>query len=329
MRRRELLGGVAALLCCSRRAMAQRRATLWRVAGLFTVGSGDSEAIARTEAFERGMRELGWRKGENIQLDYFFTGGDSARLNSMAAELLATKPDVILANGPAVVRALGGTSQTIPIVFALMPDPVGDRLVASLARPGGMMTGFTNFEFSMGSKWMELLSEVAPTVKRVSVLFNPAMAPYAPLYMRSIEAGRPVFGIEPVPMPVRDLDDLHRSMKGLGDGRQTGLIVLADLFTTGHNEVIVSMAQERHVPAIYPFGYFARKGGLLSYGVDTSEPFYKAASYVDRILKGAKPADLPVQQPTRFQMIINLKAAKALGIEVPPMLLARADEVIE
>jgi len=176
---------------------------------------------------------------------------------------------------------------------------------------------------------MELLSEVAPTVKRAAILFNPAMAPYAPLYMRSIEAGRPVFGIEPVPMPVRDLDDLHRSMKSLGESGRTGLIVLADLFTTGNNEVIVSLAQQMRLPAIYPFSYFARKGGLLSYGVDTSEPFYKAAGYVDRILKGAKPADLPVQQPTRFELVINLKNAKALGIEVPPMLLARADEVIE
>lgn len=325
MRRREfvtLLGGSAAAWPLA--ARAQSASKVWRIGLLMTIAETEPEAQARLTSFRAGLQQLGWKEGDNIRIDYRFAAGDPERVRSSAAELVSLAPDVILANGTAILSALRQATQSIPIVFVLVPDPVGDGFVASLARPGGNLTGITNFEFPMGGKWVEFLKEIAPHLSNVALIFNPETAPYARHFLRSV-----ALGAEATLVPVRNDLEIERALETVARKSNSGLIIVPDLFTSGHRELIVALAARHRLPAIYPFRFFVANGGLLSYGVDTLDLFRRSASFVDRILKGDKPSDLPVQAPTKFELVINLKTAKALGLDVPQTLLARADEVIE
>jgi putative tryptophan/tyrosine transport system substrate-binding protein len=305
-------------------ARAQPAIKVWRIGLLMTIAESEPEAQARLASLREGLRALGWTEGHNIRIDYRFAAGDPERARSSAVELVSLGPDVILANGTAILSALRQATQSIPIVFVLVPDPVGDGFVASLARPGGNLTGITNFEFPMGGKWVEFLKEMAPHLSHVALIFNPETAPYARHFLQSVAVGA-----EATLLPVRNDSDIERALETVAGQSKSGLIIVPDLFTSGHRELIVALAARHRLPAIYPLRFFVAHGGLLSYGVDTLDLFRRSASFIDRILKGDKPSDLPVQAPTKFELVINLKTAKALGLEVPPTLLARADEVIE
>ena len=323
MKRREfiaLVGGAAAVWPLAARAQARLR----RIGLLMTIAETEPEAQARLVSFRDGLHQLGWTEGRNIKIDYRFAAGDPERLQSSAAELVRLAPDVILANGTAILSALKRETHDIPIVFVLVPDPVGDGFVESLARPGGNLTGLTHFEFPMGGKWVELLIEIAPHVSQVALLFNPETAPYAPKFLQFVARGA-----EASLLPVQSNVEIERAAETVAKNSNCGLIVLPELFTSGHRELIVAQAERYHMPAIYPFRFFPESGGLLSYGVDTSDIFRQSTSFIDRILRGETPANLPVEAPTKFELVINLKTAKALGLAVPPSLLARADEVIE
>lgn len=322
MRRREFftLAGGAAIWPL--RANTQERVR--RVGVLMTMAETEPEAQSRLVSFRAGLQQVGWVEGRNIKIDYRFAAGDPERLRSSARELIGLAPDAILANGTAILSELRRETQSIPIVFVLVPDPVGDGFVNSLARPGGNATGLTNFEFPMGGKWFELLKEIAPHVSRVALIFNPETAPYAPKFLQFVARGG-----EATLSPVRTPAEIERGAEAAAAQSDVGLIILPDLFTSGHRELIVAQAGRHRLPAIYPFRFFAESGGLLSYGVDTLDLFRRSASFVDRILRGGKPADLPVEAPTKFEMVVNLKAAKGLGIEVPLSLQQRADAVIE
>ena len=251
------------------------------------------------------------------------------QMQVLAKQLLDLQPDVILASTTPSTAALMKETRTIPIVFVVVADPVGSGFVASIPRPGGNITGFTNIESSLGGKWIQLLKEIAPRVTRVALMFNPETAPFAAFYVRPIEAAAPLFAVESVVKPIRTDSEIEAAITDVGREPTGGLIVLPETFTTIHRTSIILAAARNNVPTIYPFRYMASDGGLIAYGVDLVDLFRRAAPYVDRILRGAHPADLPVQAPTKFELVINLKAAKALGLEVPPTLLATADEVIE
>ena len=325
MLRREfitLLSGATVTLPLA--ARAQPAAKVWRIGLLMTMAESEPEAQARLTSLRAGLQQLGWKEGHNIRIDYRFAAGDPERARSSAAELVRLAPDVILANGTAILSALRRETQSIPIVFVLVPDPVGDGFVASLAKPGGNLTGITNFEFPIGGKWVEFLKEIAPQLSNVALVFNPETAPYARHFLQSI-----ALGAEATLAPVRDESELERALETVAGKSNSGIIIAPDLFTGGHRELIVALAARHHLPAIYPFRFFVASGGLVSYGPDSLDLFRRSASFVDRILKGDKPSDLPVQAPVKFELVVNLKTAKALGLTVPPTLLARADDVIE
>jgi putative tryptophan/tyrosine transport system substrate-binding protein len=319
-----LLGGAAAWPFAAR---AQQPERMRRIGVLMGLTASDPEAHSRVTAFENGLRELRWIKGRNIWIEYRWAG--DGMLRDHVTELLALAPDVIVANSTPVTAALREQSQVMPIVFTQVTDPVGQGLVPNLARPGGNLTGFTSFEFSIGTKWLEVLKQTAPRVTRVALVFDPRSAPFADLFLQSVEAAAPSFSVTPMEAVVRAASDLDRVFDSLARETNGGLIVLPDISMTNHREVIIALAARHRVPAVYPFRYFAASGGLMSYGTDVAEVFWRAAAYVDRILRGTSPGDLPVQAPTKYELVINLKTAKALGLEVPPTLLARADEVIE
>jgi ABC-type uncharacterized transport system substrate-binding protein len=322
-----LLGGAAAAWPSA--ARAQRPERMRRIGVLTGSAESDPEAAPRVAAFERGLAELGWISGRNIVIDYRWAAGEPALMQALAKELVELQPDVLVGSTTPVVAALGRETTTIPIVFLIVSDPIGSRFIESLPRPGGNMTGFINIESSLGGKWLELLKELAPRISRVAVMFNPETAPHAEYYVSPFEVAAPSLAVKPSTMPVRSVTDIEQAISSLGRAQASGLIVLPDTFTAVHRKPIISAAASSGVPAIYPFRYMAGDGGLMSYGIDLVDLYRRAAPYVDRILKGGKPADLPVQQPTKFEFAINLKTAKALGIEVPPGLLAIADEVIE
>jgi putative ABC transport system substrate-binding protein len=327
MRRREfitLLGG-AAMWPLAARAQTKR---MRRVGVLMGLVVNDPEAKSRVTAFENGLRELGWIKGSNLSIEYRWAGGGNV-LRDHAAELLATVPDLILANSTPVTAALREQSPTVPIVFTQVTDPVGQGLVPNLAHPGGNLTGFTSFEFAIGTKWLEVLKQTAPRVTRVALVFNPESAPFAELFLRPVEAAAPSFSVASIGAAVRDPADVDRVFDALAREPNGSLMVLPDISMTNYREAIIALAARHRVPAIYPFRFFAASGGLMSYGTDVAEVFRRAAGYVDRILKGTSPGQLPIQAPTKYELVINLKTAKALGLEIPPTLLARADEVIE
>jgi putative tryptophan/tyrosine transport system substrate-binding protein len=321
------LGGVSLAWPLPVRAQQDKR--LRRIGVLMALSVDDPEAQLRAKAFEAALRDLGWTQERNLRIEYRWAPPDPDRLRVLAAELIEITPDVILAGSTPVLAALLKQSTTVPMVFVQVTDPVGNGFVPNLARPGGNITGFTNFEFSMGGKWLEMLTEVAPRIRRVGVLFNPQTAPYAKSFTQSMETAAQTLSIEQFAMPVQDVVAVEDAIDAIAREPNSGLIVLPDANTVSYRDAIIAGAARHRLPDIYPFRSFAVSGGLLSYGTDVADVFRRAASDVDRILNGAKPADLPVQAPTKFELVINLKTAKALGIAVPQSLLATADEVIE
>jgi putative ABC transport system substrate-binding protein len=327
MKRREfitLLGG--AVVASLTQARAQQ--VVRRVGALIGAAETDPESQARILAFEHTLQALGWTDGRNIHIDYRFGSGDPDLTQKYAAELVGLAPDVILANSPLVVRALHQLTSTIPIVFALVVDPIGEGFIRSLAQPEGNITGFTSFEYPLSAKWLELLKEAAPNIRLVSVV-NQAENVTAAGYLRALESAASAAHVQLVATHVRDAADIERAITGIARQSNGALIILPSPLGLVHREMIVKLAAQHRLPAVYPFRYFVASGGLMSYGVDTVEVFRRSAVYVDRILKGEKPAALPVQQPTKYKLVVNLKTARALDLEVPPTLLARADEVIE
>jgi putative ABC transport system substrate-binding protein len=329
MQRREFIGLLGSAAAWPLAAEAQQSDAMRRIGVLMITAETDPQAEADRAAFTRELERLGWTDGKNVRIDHRWAAGDPSRLSALAAELVGLQPDVIVAQGTPGLAAARGATQTLPIIFTSVTDPVGQGFVASLARPVGNITGFALFEFSMGGKWLEVLKTLAPSTKQVALLFNPPMAPYSKLYFASLEAAAPRFDIQPFSMEVDDKDDVERKLFDLGRQPNRGLVVLLDAFTLVHRNFIVEQVSRNRIPTVYTARYFAESGGLVAYGADITEQFRQATTYVDRILKGAKPADLPIQQPTKFELVINLKTAKTLGIEVPPKLLFTADEVIE
>jgi len=326
MRRRQfitLLGGTA---IWPLRAEAQQGGRLRKIGVLMGLSPNDKEAQLRIKAFESTWPELGWIEGRNIHVDYRWAPGEFTLMRTEAAKLVASAPEVILVNGTSVLTALREATQSIPIVFLGVSDPEGAGIVANLARPGGHMTGFTNFEPAMGGKWFQTLKEIAPHLMRVGVIRNPAALTRL---WQSIETEAISTGTEAIDCGARGADEIKMAIGAFVGQPNTGLIVLPDPILAAHRGVIIELAAKQRHPAVYPFRFFADSGGLLSYGVDVQDQARRSAFYIDRILKGARPGDLPVQAPTKFELIINLKTAKALGVDIPPSLLARADEVIE
>jgi len=329
MKRREfitLLGGAAAWPLAAR---AQRRERVRRIGVLMSFAASDPDAQLRIGAFDRGMRDLGWLEGRNLHTEYRWAADEGDRLRNHARELVRMAPDVILVNSTPATLALHEQGGSVPAVFVQVTDPVGAGLVTNLGLPGGNLTGFTTFEFSVGSKWLEMLKVVAPHVTRVALVFSPKTAPFADMFWGPIEAAAPAFDAMPIRAAVGSGAEIGPVLEAFAREPNGGLIVLPDITTMNHRDAIIELATRHRLPAMYPFRYFAVSGGLMSYGADLRDIFRRAAAYVDHILKGTSPGDLPVQAPTWFELIMNLNAAKALGITMPPLLLARADEVIE
>jgi putative ABC transport system substrate-binding protein len=328
MRRREfikLLGGTLAAQAIPANAQELRVRTVGVLMGF----ANDAEAKARVEAFEQGLEREGWLVGQNLRIEYRYAEGDSVRMQAFAKELVELKPDCILGHSTPVVTALMQATRTIPIVFVFVADPVGSGFVASMARPAGNMTGFTIFPATITGKYLSMLKEMVPQLVRVAIIYNPDSAPAAGTFFLTpfTDAAREL-KVQPITAQVRNPAEIESAI-ALGGEPKSGLIVMPDNFTSVHRKLIISLAAQFRIPTIYPYRYFAEEGGLLSYGVDTSDLFRRAAEYASRILRGAKPADLPVRAPTKFELVINLRAAKALGIVIPKMLLAGADQVIE
>jgi ABC-type uncharacterized transport system substrate-binding protein len=329
MKRREfitVLGGAAAWPVAAR---AQQPDRMRRIGVLMAYAESDREGQARVAAFRDGLQKLGWTEGRKIRIDYRWAAGDMEAMQRFAKELVALQPDLIFAPTTPSTAAMLQQTRTIPIIFATVVDPVGSGFVASFPRPGGNVTGFTLLEPTMAGKWLELLKEIAPRVARVAFLFNPATAPYAEYYLNPFKAAARSVGAEAIAAPVHDTSELESVVAAQAREPNGSLIVIPDLFLSAHRAEITSLAARYRLPAVYPFRYYTELGGLLSYGSDQLDDCRRAASYADRILKGAKPGELPVQAPVKFELVINLKTAKALGLDVPSFLQQRADEVIE
>ena len=324
-----LLGGAAAAWPLAARAQQGER--MRRIGALMGYAESDSDARAWYAAFRDALQKLGWTQGRNIQVDARWAAPDDAEsMRRFAMELVALQPDVLLSSTTPPTTALLQQTRTIPIVFALVADPIGRGFVATFARPGGNVTGFIlTTEPTMAGKWVELLKEIAPRVARIAMPFNPATATYADYWLDPFKAAAASLAVEAIPAPVRDSSELQSVIAAQAREPNGGLIVMPDSFMDAYRAEITSLGARYRLPAVYPSRVFADVGGLLSYGVDRTVNFRRVATYVDRILKGEKPAELPVQTPTKYERVINLKTAKALGLEIPPALLARADEVIE
>jgi putative ABC transport system substrate-binding protein len=310
-------------------ARAEQPAGMRRVGVLLNLSETDPEAQRLVRAFREELVRLGWSDGRNLRIDYRWTGGDVDRARAFAKELVELSPDIIVGYATPSVVALHQQTTSIPIVFLAVTDPVGQGIVASLAHPGSNITGFQDFEISLGTKWMDSLKQIAPNIKRVTTIFNPRTAPYYRLYLRTIEEAASSFAVELIAVEVHDDAEIDGAINDIGREPNGGLFVLPDTFNFIHRRTIIALADRYRVPAVYFFPFFAREGGLISYGPDVIDMVLRTAGYVDRILKGAKAADLPVQQPTAFRLVVNLKTAEALGLTIPPSILARADEVIE
>jgi ABC-type uncharacterized transport system substrate-binding protein len=327
MRRREfiaLLGGAAAWPL---EARAQQGSRMRRIGVLMTTAAGDPEGQARIAAFLQGLQPLGWTVGANAQIDIRFAV-EPERIRQEAAQLAAIAPDIILANSSAGIGAMLQATRTIPIVFAVVADPVGAGFVNSLSRPGGNATGFTNFEYGISGKWLELLKELKPSLKRVAVIRDPTTA-VALGQFGAMQGVAPSLGVEVTPVNLANVGDIEQPIAAFARPGNGGLVIFGGPLILAHRDLIIALAAQHRLPALYPNRFFAAAGGLISYGPDFLDQFRRAAGYVDRILKGEKPADLPVQAPTKYELVINLKTAKALGLEVPTSVLARADEAIE
>jgi putative ABC transport system substrate-binding protein len=330
MKRRDfitLLGGAAVAASGAARAQAER---VRHVGILMGYAEEEPDTRARVAAFRAALEQLGWKDGGNVQLTYRFGVGDIDRVHAYAKELVGLNPDLIVCETTPTLKAVAEQTTTIPIVFVSVTDPVSNGFVTDLARPGGNITGFTNFEATMGGKWIELLKKIAPASSRAGVIFNPDTAPGGgSFFLKSVAASAPALHVEILPFPVRSDDEIGRAIAGLATEPGGGLIVMLDIFAAVHRPAIIAQAAAHRVPAVFPWRFGATDGGLVAYGVDVVDLHRRAAGYVDRILKGTRPAELPVQQPTKFELVINLKTAKVLGIEVSPTLLATADQVIE
>jgi len=327
-RRREfmtMLGGAAVWPLAAR---AQQPERMRRIGVLTNLPSDDPEGMARLAAFLQGLQQSGWTDGQNVRIDYRWTKGDAERIRKSAAELIALAPDVILVNGISAARPLQRATRTVPIVFANVTDPVGAGLVESLARPGGNATGFTLFEYSTSGKWLELLKQIAPGLTRVAVLRDPDSATGIGQFA-AIQSVAPPLGVELRSLGVHDAGEIERGITAFARGGNGGLIVSIGTFALVNREPIINLAARHRLPAVYAYRSLVTAGGLMFYGPDSIGPYRRAAQYVDRILKGERPADLPVQAPTKYDLVINLKTAKALGLDIPASVLAIADEVIE
>ena len=307
-------------------ARAQHGERLRRIVFFHSLAETDPEVQVRIAAFRQGLETLGWTENRNVQIEHRFSRGDLAQIQVYTAEVVSSSPDLIVATSSPVTAALKQATHTIPIVFSVVNDPVGQGFVASLARPGGNITGFTFVDSPMIGKWLEILKECAPGTRRIALMFNPHTAPYYPHFMHELGGA---LSVELSPTPVHDEAEIEAAVTALVREPAGGLMVAPDPFINTRRWLIMALAQRHRLPAIYGFRQYVTEGALISYGPNTADIVRRSAAYVDRILKGEKPADLPVQQPTKFDLVINLKTAKALGLEVPPLLLARADEVIE
>ena len=323
-----LLGGAAAAWPLA--ARAQQGDRMRRIGVLMGYAESGSSGQALIAAFRDGLQKLGWTEGRNTRIDIRWAiPSDAESIRRFAKELVALQPDLIISSTTPITAALLQQTRTIPIIFPALSDPVGSGFVASFSRPGGNVTGFNVSEPTQTGKWVELLKEIAPRVTRVAMLFNPASAPYAEYWLDPFKSAAASFAVEAISAPIRDESELNSVVATQAREPNSGLIAMPDSFTIAYRLEIISLAGRYRLPAVYPFRFFAEVGGLLSYGVDLVDNYRRVATYVDRILKGEKPSELPVQAPVKFELVINLKTAKALGLEVPPTLLARADEVIE
>ena len=329
MRRRDfitVLGGAATWPVAVRAEQSKR---MQRLATIVPYPENDPQSEARTAAFRTAFQQLGWQEGSNITIDYRWNASNIERIRKYAAELVNENPDVILANSTPVVNALLQHTRSIPIVFVSVLDPVGQHMVSSFARPGGNATGFTNVEPELGGKLLDMLSEVAPLISRVAPLYHPEVGPSTELFLPSIAQAAALHRIQVLPSPVRSAAEIKSSLAALGQEPGAGVIVMLDTFVTAQRKLIMSLTDRHKLPAIWPVPFFAREGALIAFGADIVDLYRRAATYVDRILKGVSPADLPVQAPTKFELVINVKTAKMLGLTVPDKLLAAADEVID
>jgi putative tryptophan/tyrosine transport system substrate-binding protein len=330
MRRREfmtLVGGAAAALPLPGRAQSD---SVRHICVLMGLAESDPAQRSLVSAFTQALKDLGWQDGRNLQIDYRWGAGDPEKIQIFARLFVEQRPDLIVGQTTPVVAALKTQTSSIPIVFMQVSDPVGSHFVDSLARPGGNVTGFTNLEASMGTKLLELLKEVAPRISRVALMFNPQTSPDRGSYfLKPVEAAAPLLKVEMISIPVHNPAEIEVAMTQMSQAPDTGLIVMPDIFIMAHRQEIIALAAQFRLPAIYAYRQFPAVGGLMSYGTDLGDAFRRAAYYVDRILKGDKPSDLPVQMPAKYELVINLKTAKAFGLDIPMSVQQRADEVIE
>lgn len=324
-----ILGGAAAAWPLA--VHSQQNGPMRRIGFLFGGADSDPQIVEAQAAFKAALARLGWIEGRNIEIDFRYAAADVDRMRIFAKELVALQPDVLVGHTTGVIAALKRETKAIPIVFVIVSDPVGSGFVESLPRPGGNITGFINIEASLSGKWIEILKEIQPRITRAALMFNPATAPYIKFYQEPFEAAARASGIVPIATPVQNAADIGHVFDRMSDRPDAGLVLPPDVFTTVriNLDLITSLAARTRLPTIYPYRYMVDAGGLISYGIDTVDLYRRAPVYVDRILKGAKPADLPVQLPTKFEMAVNLKTAKALGIDIPAALLGGADVVIE
>ena len=328
MKRRDFITLVSSAATWPLAARAQQPERMRHVSVLMGYAESDATQLW-TKAFSESLQELGWIIGRNMQLDFHWPGPSQDRLRADAAEMVRLNPDVFIAVTTPAVVALQHETRSIPIVFVNVADPVGQGIIASFANPGGNTTGFGAFEFSIGGKWVEVIKEIAPSLTQIGVIFNPETAPYYRSILPSVETASRELGVKHIVIPIHDSNRIVSSLEQLAKESNTGVIVIPAALLTSAREVIIATTARLRLPTVYPYSHFAENGGLISYGFDIRDMFRRAAAYVDRILRGAKPADLPAQQPTKFELVVNLKTAKALGLTVPPSLLTRADEVIE
>jgi putative ABC transport system substrate-binding protein len=328
IRRREFIAGLGGAVAWPVVARAQQPERMRRIGLLVGANENDPVNKPRLPAFTQGLAYLGWTEGRNVRIDLRWGGGDINRIRAYAQELVGLQPDIIVTSGTPATSALQRETRTIPIVFVNVSDPVASGIVARLDRPSGNITGFGGFEATLGGKWLELLSEIAPGLKRAAIIFNPDIAPVS-TFMPSFETAARSLEVQPITVPIHDDVEIETAIRALGREPRGGLVIVPNAFTTGHRASIILAAARSNVPTVYWLSDFARDGGLLSYGVDLIDTWRRAATYADRVLRGAKPTELPVQLPTKFEMAVNLKTAKALGLTVPQSILLRADEVIE
>jgi putative tryptophan/tyrosine transport system substrate-binding protein len=329
MKRREFIAGLSSAVAWPAVARAQQPDRVRRIGMLWPFVEDDPEAKAWLATFIEELEKLGWNEGRNVRIDHRWAAVNEESMRRFGGELVALQPDVIVTQSTPNTAAVQQQTRTIPIIFTQGTDPIGAGFVASLPRPGGNVTGFINLEASLAGKWLELLKQIAPRVKRVGFLFNPATAPYFEYYLSPFKAAAPSFGVEPIAAPFHDVSELESVVAALAREPDGGLIAMPDSFQTVHRAEITTVATRHHLPAVYAFRFFAEGGGLLSYGNDRFDNYRRSANYVDRVLRGANPGELPVQIPAKFELVINHKTAKALGLTVPTTLLALADEVIE